>query len=49
MTRVEVHRNFMQGLITVLTLGTVSPATIRYQCAKTDIEEDPDGGDENGF
>lgn len=49
MTRVEVHRNFFQGLVTALTLGTVSPATIRYQCAKTDIPEDPDSGDDTQF
>lgn len=49
MTRVEVHRDFLQGLVTVLTLGTVSPATIRYQCAKTDIPEDPDSGSDTEF
>ncbi|MFB0612224.1 hypothetical protein [Aurantiacibacter poecillastricola] len=49
MTRVEVHRNLLQGLVTALTLGTVSPATIRYQCAKTDIPEDPDSGSDTQF
>lgn len=49
MTRVEVHRNFLQGVVTVLTLGAVSPATIRYQCAKTDIPEDPDSGNDSEF
>lgn len=32
--RVEVRRSLGQGLITLLTLGIVSPATIRYQCKK---------------
>jgi len=49
MTRVEVHRNFLQGLATVLTLGIVSPATIRFQCAKTEIPEDPDSGSSTQF
>lgn len=49
MTRVEVHRDFLQGLVTVLTLGTVSPATIRYHCSKTDIPEDPDSGSDTEF
>lgn len=29
---VEVRRNFGQGVITLLTLGTVSPATILFYC-----------------
>ena len=33
-TRVEVRRNLGQGLATVLTLGTVNPATIHFDCAK---------------
>ncbi|MEM6898236.1 MAG: hypothetical protein AAF583_00485 [Pseudomonadota bacterium] len=35
-TRVEVRRNLGQGLVTVLTLGTVNPATIHFDCAKPD-------------
>lgn len=49
MTRVEVHRNFLQGLVTVITLGVVSPATIRFQCAKTDIPEDANSGSDTEF
>jgi hypothetical protein len=33
-TRVEVDRNLGQGLVTVLTMGAVNPATIRFSCAK---------------
>lgn len=43
MTRVEVHRNLGQGLITVLTLGIVSPVTIRFLCAAPPIPEGNDG------
>jgi hypothetical protein len=31
---VEVRRNVGQGLVTVLTLGTVSPSTVYFTCAK---------------
>gem|GEM_PF-4621817 len=31
-TRVEVRRDFGQGLLNVLTLGTVNQATIEYSC-----------------
>lgn len=30
---VRVNRNFGQGLVTVLTLGLVSPVTVTYHCA----------------
>ena len=42
LTQVEVHRNFLQGLVTVLTLGIVSPADIRFFCADAVIPENPD-------
>ena len=32
--RVEVERSFAQGLATVLTLGAVNPATIKFACMK---------------
>ena len=32
--RVEVKRDFAQGLASVLTLGAVNPATISYACVK---------------
>lgn len=32
--RVEVRRSLGQGLVTLLTLGLISPATIHYQCKK---------------
>jgi hypothetical protein len=32
--RVEVRRSLGQGLVTVLTLGLISPATLHYQCKK---------------
>lgn len=44
LTRVEVRRNFGQGLITVLTLGIVSPATIYFFCAAPPIPEGNGGG-----
>lgn len=34
LTRVEVRRNLGQGLVTILTLGIVSPVTIYFYCAK---------------
>jgi len=46
LTRVEVRRNFGQGLITLLTLGIVSPATIRFFCAAPSIPEGNGGADE---
>ena len=46
---VEVHRNFFQGLATLVTLGIVSPATIRFTCDKTDIPEDPNSGSDTEF
>ena len=33
-TRVEVRRDFGQGLATVLTLGAVNPATLHFSCKK---------------
>lgn len=36
LTRVEVERDLGQGLVTLLTLGIVNPATIRFACAKSD-------------
>lgn len=33
-SRVEVQRSFAQGLATVLTLGAVNPATIKFACMK---------------
>jgi hypothetical protein len=44
LTRVEVHRNLGQGLISALTLGIVAPATIRFFCAKPPVPEDTSGG-----
>ena len=35
MTRVEVRRSVEQGLVTLLTLGIVNPATIHFSCAKS--------------
>ena len=49
LTGVEVHRDFLQGIVTVLTLGIVSPATIRFQCAKPVIPEDPASGGPDEF
>jgi hypothetical protein len=49
LTRVEVHRDFLQGLVNVLTLGIVAPATIRFYCAKPDIPEAPPTGDPDEF
>jgi len=46
LTRVEVRRNFGQGLITALTLGIVSPVTIRFFCAAPAIPEGNGGPDE---
>ncbi len=37
-TRVEVRRNFAQGLATVLTLGAVNPATLHFSCKKPEQE-----------
>lgn len=39
---VEVERNFLQGVATVLTLGAVSPATIKFYCHNFVPEPDPD-------
>ncbi|WP_209349324.1 hypothetical protein [Pontixanthobacter sp. CEM42] len=39
MTRVEVDRDFGQGLVSVLTLGIVNQATIKFQCAKPDTSQ----------
>ena len=39
MTRVEVDRSFGQGLVSVLTLGIVNSATIKFQCAKPDTSQ----------
>lgn len=44
LTRVEVRRNFGQGLITALTLGIVTPSTIYFYCAKP---PPPPSGDDN--
>lgn len=44
---VEVRRNFGQGLVTLLTLGTLSPATILFYCTAPAIPPpcdcDPEG------
>lgn len=34
-TRVEVRRSFGQGLLNILTLGTVNRATIEYSCVRS--------------
>ncbi|MEO1043884.1 MAG: hypothetical protein AAFX04_00415 [Pseudomonadota bacterium] len=45
--RVEVRRNFGQGLLSLLTLGIVNPSKIYYYCAKPppppEEDNDPDG------
>jgi hypothetical protein len=48
LTRVEVRRDLGQGLITLLTLGIVSPVTIHFYCDKppTPPEGDDGGGEE---
>ena len=43
--RVEVRRNFGQGLLSLVTLGIVNPATIYFTCAKPVISSD--SGDQN--
>ena len=40
LARIHVTRNFGQGIITILTLGAVSPMTVRYYCASPP----PEGG-----
>lgn len=48
LTRVEVRRNFGQGLISLITLGIVSPATIHFYCAKPPPPPEPSGpGDQD--
>ena len=44
--RVEVRRNLGQGLVTLLTLGIVSPATIYFQCAKPPPPPEPRNEDD---
>ncbi|MDN3647178.1 hypothetical protein QWY75_13275 [Pontixanthobacter aestiaquae] len=39
MTRVEVDRSLGQGLVSVLTLGIVNQATIKFECAKPDTSQ----------
>ncbi|NNC73179.1 MAG: hypothetical protein HKN78_09945 [Sphingomonadaceae bacterium] len=48
---VGVRRNFGQTIVTLLTLGVVSPATVEFYCAKPpdppipcDCEDDETGG-----
>jgi len=42
LARVLVKRNFMQGLVSWITLGMVAPATVEYSCANAG--EPPMGG-----
>ena len=47
LTEVSVKRNVGQTLITLLTLGTVSPATIHFKCEKISAPEpDPTATDD---
>jgi len=39
LTEVSIHQNLSQTLINVVTLGTVWPLEIEYQCGKPEIEE----------
>lgn len=41
LTEVEMRRNFGQTLVTVLTLGIVSPMTILYLCEKPETPKPP--------
>jgi hypothetical protein len=42
LARVLVKRNFVQGLVSWITLGMIAPATIEYSCANAG--EPPMGG-----
>jgi len=46
--RVEIRRDFGQGLITLLTFGLVTPSKIYYYCAKPPAPAEEDG-DPDGF
>lgn len=48
LVQVEVRRDFDDTIITILTLGVVSPATIYFYCEKPEIAPPCDCEDDNG-
>ncbi len=49
LAQVEVRRNLGQGIVTLITLGIVSPATIYFYCEKQEIPPPCDCDDDDGL